>query len=177
MTFYVTRGGFVTLPDKGWFSNMLAARRELDAIPQDIRFEEIDTEEGRSGELHELLDDLEGAKLRDSEGGVVEGLHLAFMHFDDETRRLILAVIIDGGTGKGPYSTPFDRLFEGQYNPEELRLTEFDTPYVIVRVGEDGQPIGPTTVVQPVAEGAPEGVFAAAPLPPDFIVKLLQLAA
>lgn len=174
MTFYVA-SGHVTLPGGEWLGKMLAARRELDAIPEEVRFEDVNVEGSRSSELYDLLEDLEGVKLRDMEGGVVEALHLSFIHFDDATRRLVLAVIIDDKIDDGTHTTAFDRLFEGQYDPEELQLTDQDTPYAIVQLDEHGQPTGPATVIQPYTEDTPEGVCAVMILPPEFIAQLLQL--
>lgn len=175
MTFYVAHG-HVILPGDDWLNKKLAARRELDAIPEQQRFAELNDGESRSGELHGLLEDLEGATLCDMDGGVIEQQHLTFMFFDEQSRLLVLAVIIDEGVDDGTHATPFDRLFEGKYDPEVLQLTDQDTPYVIVQLDEHGRPSRPATVIQPYGEGAPEGVCGAMTLPPDFVAKLLQLA-
>lgn len=176
MTFYVAPG-YVRLPGGDWLSKMSAARRELDTIPEDERTGEIDVEGNRCSELHGLLENLEGVALCDMDGGVVEDLRLAFMHFDEQTRRAVLAVIIDEKLHDGTHSAPFDRLFEGQYDPEVLQLTEQDTPYVIVQFDKHGQATVPASVIQPHQEDTPEYVCGETTLPASFIAKLLQLAA
>ena len=176
MTFYVAPG-YVRLPGGDWLDKMSAARQEMDAIPEDQRTGAIDVEGDRCSELHGLLENLEGVALCDMDGGVVEDLRLAFMHFDEQTRRAVLAVIIDEKLhDDDTHSTPFDRLFTGQYDPEVLQLTEQDTPYVIVQFDEHGQAIVPATVIQPHEEDTPEYVCGEATLPASLIAQLLQLA-
>jgi len=175
VAFYVAPG-YVTLPGGDWFDVMLAARRELDAIPEDVRLEELRQDDSRASELDMLLDTLEGATLHDADGGVVEGLNLAFLYFSEKSHMLVLAVIIEAKIAGGPYTTPFDRLFEGKYDPEKLKLTAEDTPYVIVRLDEHNRPMGVATVIQPYAEDVPRGVCSSTVLPRGFISHLFELA-
>lgn len=180
MTFFVAPC-LVTLPGGSWFSEMLAARREMDGLHVD------DHESPRGLELYYLLDQMDGVTLHDMNGvaiGELEGL--TFLHFNEETRTLVLAVIVTSGSATSgkpdDHTTDLDRLFAGQYDPERLGLTDEDYPYVVIQLDEHGQPTGKTVVIQPYDEDAPEGVCAATMVsseefPAEFLERLIHVAA
>lgn len=169
MTFYRAQGT-IMVPGGNWFSDMLAARRELDALPEDDRYEST-----RGAQLSDKLERMTGVSLHDLNGDAIAELGLSFIYFDEAMRRLVLAVVINDKTHDGTYATDFDRLFD--YDPEALQLTDQDTPYVVVKIDEHEQPRNPVIIIQPFAEDTPDGVCAHTPVPHEFIEQLLELAA
>jgi|GEM_PF-5701477 len=170
MTFFAATG-HLTLPRGSWFRRTLAVRRELDETPYDDRFDE------RGRALNKRLDDLHGVTLRDANNKILKELRFTFLHYHDESRRLVLSVAVENDSLVRPRVTSLDGLFSDQYDPAELRLTEEDVAYVIVQLDEQGQPQGRATVIQPHGEKVPKKVCALMPTPTKFISRLFELAA
>lgn len=171
MTFFVAPAQ-LAMPGAEWFAGMYAARRDLDTL-----CDEVHAGNPRRVELCHRLEQMDEVTLHDMQGIVVADSKLSFMHYNLDTRTLLLAVMIDMKQPDGTFATDFDRLFLGQYDPEVTRFHHGDTPYVIAKLDAQLRVSGNVTVIQPYQEITPDGISVTTIMPPEFIQQLTELAA